>query len=63
MATNRIPVYQRTLDGKFFRINENCYLWVNGHAEWISKEEFIKLTRDMELETLDYGINDMGVKA
>jgi len=47
------PVIQRTKDREYFRINNACYRWVNGHAERIEDIEFRESTRGKEFETLD----------
>lgn len=48
-----IPVIQRTPDGKYFRISLDHYQLINGYAEKISFQEFIKSTKGEEFETLD----------
>jgi len=49
----RLPIVQRTKDGSYFHLNEDCYAWVKGSAIEITPEQFRAATRNEELETFD----------
>jgi len=49
----RLPIIQRTKDGSYFHLNEDCYAWVNGSAVEITPEQFRAAIKGEELETFD----------
>jgi len=48
-----LPIIQRTLDGRYFHINEKCFVWVNGAAVEIPPALFREATKHEELLTWD----------
>jgi len=49
----RLPVIQRTKDGLYFHVNEDCYKRIEGVANKITPGQFRAATKGEKLETFD----------